>query len=73
MLTKPDSGKKTTSHIDLGSFWHTDAAYIKTVMMNGKPVYAIHSADGTPLAVAEGRDLAFAAARQNDLTPASVH
>ncbi|MEE8532323.1 MAG: DUF1150 family protein, partial [Alphaproteobacteria bacterium] len=33
----------------------------------------IHAADGTVLGVTVDRDTAFAAARQNDLEPVSVH
>ncbi len=35
--------------------------------------YAVHSADGTRVAVVTDRDAAFAAARQNDMVPVSVH
>ncbi len=37
------------------------------------PVYAVHDATGRRLALAADRNLAFALARQNDLTPMSVH
>ena len=36
-------------------------------------LYAVHDPDGTMLAVAEDRSIAFALARRNDLTPVSVH
>lgn len=36
-------------------------------------LYALHAADGVRLALAGDRDLAFAAARQNEMTPVSVH
>lgn len=36
-------------------------------------LYAIHAADGTPLAIVENRDAAFGAALQNELVPLSVH
>ena len=42
--------------------------------INGfKNVYAIHSEDGERLALVKDRELAFAVARTNDLTPVSVH
>lgn len=41
--------------------------------VDGKELYAIHAADGEPLAMVEDRRLAFAVIRQNDLEPASVH
>ena len=37
------------------------------------PVYAVHDATGRRLALAADRNLAFALARQHDLTPMSVH
>jgi hypothetical protein len=38
----------------------------------GNTAYAIHSADGTPLAALDSLDLAINAARQNDLEPVIV-
>ncbi len=48
-------------------------AYIGRVEIDGRVGYGIHSLDGTVLAVAETRELAFAAARQHALEPVSVH
>ena len=36
-------------------------------------VFAVHSDDGTRVAIVEGRDAAFAAARMHELMPLSVH
>lgn len=36
-------------------------------------LYALHSADGSRIALMGDRDLAFAAARQHEMTPVSVH
>ncbi|MCP5432094.1 MAG: DUF1150 domain-containing protein [Alphaproteobacteria bacterium] len=36
-------------------------------------LYAVHAADGTPMAVVEDRATAFAAARQYEMEPVSVH
>ncbi|WP_158968963.1 DUF1150 family protein [Chachezhania sediminis] len=36
-------------------------------------VYAVHDADGQQLALVADRNLAFALARQHDLTPVTVH
>lgn len=36
-------------------------------------VYAVHSSDGSCLALVKDRKLAFALARQNDLAPVNVH
>jgi hypothetical protein len=48
-------------------------AYVKPVMMNGTQGFAIHAADGTPMAVAENRDVAVAAIVQHEMHPLSVH
>lgn len=48
-------------------------AYVKPVTIDGAPAYAIHAANGQELAVYGERELAFVAARQNDLEPVSVH
>ncbi len=36
-------------------------------------LFAVHAADGTPMALVDGRDAAFAAALQYNLEPVSVH
>ncbi|PJA60546.1 MAG: DUF1150 domain-containing protein, partial [Rhodobacterales bacterium CG_4_9_14_3_um_filter_71_31] len=36
-------------------------------------LYAIHDASGARLALVGDRDLAFVVARQNEMTPVSVH
>ncbi len=48
-------------------------AYVKPVLLNGTRAFAIHGADGTPMAVAGAEDLAFAAIRQHEMVPALVH
>lgn len=50
-------------------------AYMRKAVVNGKPVWAVHAADGTPLSLFEGDDsvLACATLRQNDLIPVRVH
>jgi hypothetical protein len=39
----------------------------------GIKLYAVHLMDGTRVAVVDNRDAAFAAARQNEMEPVSVH
>ena len=51
----------------------SDIAYVKPVVAEGRTAYAIHAADGRPVAIMGDRDVAFAAVRQNDLEPVSVH
>jgi hypothetical protein len=48
-------------------------AYIRPVVVNGEQGFAIHAADGTPMAVAGERDVAVAAVLQQEMVPASVH
>jgi hypothetical protein len=48
-------------------------AYVKQVMMNGTVAFAIHAADGTPMAVADNQDVAVAAIRQHEMLPTLVH
>ena len=48
-------------------------AYVKPVMFNGATMFAIHGADGSPMAVAENRDLAMAAIVQHEMIPTLVH
>ncbi len=48
-------------------------AYVKPVMMNGAVAFAIHAADGTPMAVAGDRDIAVATIRQHEMLATLVH
>ena len=48
-------------------------AYVKQVMMNGVPAFAIHAADGSPMAVAGDQELAVAAIRQHEMVASLVH
>lgn len=48
-------------------------AYVKPVQMNGGMAFAIHAADGSPMAVAADRDLAVAAILQHEMAAALVH
>jgi hypothetical protein len=57
----------------LGQLGVSQIAYVKAVMLNGEVAFAIHAADGTPMAVADDRDLAIAAVRQHEMVPTLVH
>ena len=48
-------------------------AYVKPIVENARPTYAIHAADGTCLTVVADRLVAIAMIRQHDLEPASLH
>ena len=48
-------------------------SYIREVLVDGAIVIGIHAPDGRLLGVAPDRQLGFAAARQHQLEPPSVH
>ena len=48
-------------------------AYVKAVNINGTEGFAIHAADGTPMAVAEELQIAVAAIRDHEMVPVWVH
>jgi hypothetical protein len=48
-------------------------AYVKPVVVNGSAAFAIHAADGTPMAVAGDLEVAMAAIVQHEMVPAQVH
>jgi hypothetical protein len=58
---------------DLAALGLQDVAYIKRVTVDGKTAYAVHAADGTPIAVLANREVAYVAVRQHELEPVSVH
>ena len=48
-------------------------AYVRLAVVDGLEIYTIHSAKGNAIGIMAGRDLAFAAVKQNDMEPVSVH
>ena len=48
-------------------------AYIRPIETPQGPGFGIFAANGTPIGASLDRDTAFAAARQHDLEPVSVH
>ncbi len=57
----------------LGALGVSHIAYVKPVVLNGQHGFAIHAADGTPMAVAGDRDVAVAVILQHEMHPLSVH
>ena len=51
----------------------SQVAYVKPVFVNGAAMFAIHGADGAPMALAEDRNLALAAILQHEMIAALVH
>ena len=58
---------------DLATWGVPIIAYVRHVGAEGEGSWAIHAADGTQIGSAPDRATAFAAVRQHDLEPLSVH
>lgn len=76
--TQDDSGTvvldvRNLSPADLGRLGMQQLAYVKPVVVNGTHAFAIHAADGTPMAVAQDFGVAIAAIVQHEMVPAQVH
>lgn len=73
MLDKLETLKNKIDSRDLGNLGIEEMAYVKSVIVDGEKLHAIHAADGTPLTVVSDRKLAFATVSQHDMQPMSVH
>jgi hypothetical protein len=51
----------------------SELAYVKPVVLNGARAFAIHGADGTPMAVAGDEAVALAAIEQHEMVATRVH
>jgi hypothetical protein len=56
-----------------GAWFSPETVYIRAGLHEGRQVFMICDSEGTEMAAAPNRDLAFAIARQNSLDPVSVH
>jgi hypothetical protein len=61
------------SEQQLGALGVSHIAYVKPVVVDGRHGFAIHAADGTPMAVTADRDVAVAVIVQHEMHPLSVH
>lgn len=69
-----DAAGPVISPSELAALGAEDVAYAKISRdEDGQQFWSIHAGDGTQLGAAQTRDLAWAAIRQNDLEPVSVH
>jgi hypothetical protein len=50
-----------------------DLAYVKRVTVDDETAFGIFAADGTQVALLPDRAVAFAAVRQHEMQPVSVH
>ena len=76
--TQPESGTvildvRNLSQAELGRLGLEQVAYVKPVIVNGAHAFAIHAADGTPMAVAQDRGIAIAAIVEHEMVAAHVH
>jgi len=74
--TTPAMGSFDIRHMtsaQLGALGVSQIAYVKAIMVNGSEGFAIHAADGTPMALAADRATAMAAIVQHEMMPLSVH
>lgn len=69
----PEFDLRNLSPQQLAELGMPDIAYIKPVLMNGTAAFAIHAADGSPMAMAADCELAIAAIVQHEMMPALVH
>lgn len=77
----PDRAEEATATFDirrlspqqLAQLGVSQIAYVRAIETDTGPAFAIHAADGTPIALADNRDVAIAAIRQHEMTPALVH
>jgi hypothetical protein len=58
---------------DFANWGTPEVAFVKRVLVDDQEGWSIHAADGTHMGLAPSRDLAFAAIRQHELEPFSVH
>lgn len=69
----PDLDIHHISPTQLAELGLEEIAFVKPVMTETGPAFAIHAADGTPMAIASDPQLAAAAIIQNDMRPSFVH
>jgi hypothetical protein len=76
MVNHEETVREALAHMTPEDFANMGAphlAYVAPMTTDNGPAYGIHAANGNLLGVLKSRELAFAAARQNDLEPVSVH
>ena len=58
---------------ELAQLGMQEIAYVRPVVVDGSACFGIYAADGTPMAIAGGLDVALAAIVQHEMVPAQVH
>jgi len=70
---RPITPSKAMTVNDFALWGLEDIAYVKRIQINDEFGWSIHGADGVNIGLSADRDQAFAAIRQYDLQPVSVH
>lgn len=65
--------RPTMSESDFAAWGLPEVAFIKRIAVDDVVGWSIHAADGTQMGLAPSRDLAFAAVKQHEMEPLSVH
>ena len=73
MQTNTTVSLKNLTQNDLLVLGLNDVAYLKPATVDGKPVFAIHAADGSQLAYVETREVGLAAMHQHGVEPVTLH
>lgn len=69
----PSESQTQISAQDLMALGVNNVAYAKPVEVEGAPLFAVHAADGTQMAMFKSREVAEATLRRHDLELLSVH
>lgn len=72
-LLAPEIEARSMTTAELLKLGMEELAYVKPIELDGDMAFAIHAADGSPMAVAPNRDLAVAAILQHEMAAALVH
>lgn len=68
-----ETGRPMMSEADFANWGLPEVAFVKRISVDDTVGWSIHAADGTQMGLAPSRDLAFAAIKQHELEPLSVH
>jgi hypothetical protein len=70
---KTESRVPPMSDADLAVLGLADVAYLRPVIVDGQPGFAVHAANGNKLGIAPSRAIAHAFIREQELEPVSLH
>ncbi|MCL2427997.1 MAG: DUF1150 domain-containing protein [Alphaproteobacteria bacterium] len=73
---KDETGAFDIRHLSqqqLAQLGVSQIAYVRPIETSNGVAFAIHAADGTPMALADNQEVAIAAIRQHEMMPALVH